>query len=279
MDKNEVMSVTQLPIIQEKLAVVKAEVSEKVNIALSLACTEETVKEIKKVRAALNSELKGWEERRKEVKEAIMMPYNNFEKAYKECISDVYKGADKELKEKVDAVEDSVKSEKAKEVREYFEELCAAADIDFVKFEDANINITLSASMKSLKAQAKSFMDRICADLKFIGTQEYNDEILYEYKQSLNVLSSVTKVVERHKALEAEKAREAERAERETERTAAAEKVDDVLASDAFLRPVEKPLAEEEKKYSVTFEVVDTIAKIKALKEFMEKEGISYEQL
>lgn len=59
--------------------------------------------------------------------------------------------------------------------------------IDFVTFEQANIGITLSASLKSLKEQAKNFADRISDDLMLIQTQENKAEILVEYKNTLNV--------------------------------------------------------------------------------------------
>lgn len=69
MDK-EIIAVKQLPIIVEQLHEVKAEVTAKVEQALSLVCTEDTVKDVKKVRSDLNKELKDYEERRKAVKKS-----------------------------------------------------------------------------------------------------------------------------------------------------------------------------------------------------------------
>ena len=49
--------------------------------------------------------MKEFEERRKEVKEKVLAPYLQFEEVYKVCISDKYKSADKDLKEKIGSIE------------------------------------------------------------------------------------------------------------------------------------------------------------------------------
>ena len=81
---NEIIVVKQLPVIVEQLAQVKETVLQRVQTATSLVCTDETVKEVKKARAELNAEFKAWEEKRKEVKTAVMTPYEKFEADYKE---------------------------------------------------------------------------------------------------------------------------------------------------------------------------------------------------
>ena len=221
--KNEIIVVKQLPEIEEHLQAIKEEVAIKVNDALSLVCNETTVKEVKAVRASLNKDLKDFEERRKAVKKAIMTPYEAFESVYKDCISDTYKKADIELKKKIDSVENELKEQKTAEVKGYFDEYRdskIANGITWIGFANANINVTLSASMKSLKEQAKAFIDRICDDLSLIDTQEHKDEILYHYKKVdgmtfLNASKAITLVNEKFKAIEAEKVREEERKARE----------------------------------------------------------------
>lgn len=277
MDK-EIIAVKQLPIIVEQLHEVKAEVTAKVEQALSLVCTEDTVKDVKKVRSDLNKELKDYEERRKAVKKAIMTPYEQFEAVYKDCISDTYKKADTELKGKIDSVENELKEQKKAEVKGYFDEYLTATGIDFVTFENANINVTLSASMKSLKEQAKAFVDKIVDDLNLIDTQEHKDEILYEYKQSLNVSNAITTVANRYKAIEEAKAREEERKAREQAEAEAVAKVEEVV--EAVAPPTVEPIAppvEEEKTYTLKFTVRGTMPQLKALKEFLNNGGYDYE--
>ena len=274
---NEIIVVKQLPEIEEHLQAIKEEVTVKVNDALSLICNETTVKEVKAVRASLNKDLKDFEERRKAVKKAIMTPYEAFEAVYKDCISDTYKKADTELKRKIDSVENELKEQKTAEVKGYFDEYRdskIADGITWIGFADANINVTLSASMKSLKEQAKTFVDRICDDLSLIDTQEHKDEILYEYKQSLNVSNAITMVANRYKAIEAAKAAEEERKAREQAEAEAAAKVE------AIAPPTVEPIAppvEEEKVYTLKFTVKATMPQLKALKEFLNNGGYDYE--
>ena len=207
-----------------------------------------------------------------------MTPYEQFEAVYKDCISDTYKEADVVLKGKIDSVESELKEQKRKEVISYFNELCEANGIDFITFENANINVTLSASMKSLKDQARNFVFKIVDDIRLIDTQEHKDEIMYEYKQSLNVSNAITTVANRYKAIEEVKAREEERKAKEQAEAEAAAKVESVVEAVALpkVEPIAPPV-EEEKTYTLKFTVRGTMPKLKALKEFLNNGAYDYE--
>jgi len=273
----EIIAVKQLPVIVEQLAQVKEAVIARVETATSLVCTDETVKEVKKARAELNAEFKAWEEKRKEVKNAVMTPYEKFEAVYKECVSDTYKAADKDLKSKIDSVEKELKDKKTAEVKEYFSEYLISKDIDFVSFEQAGINVTLSASLKSLKEQSKVFIDKICDDLALIDTQEHKAEILVEYKKTLNVSAAITGVTARIKAIEDEKKRQEEAAaRREAEeqrlaeiRVAVPEPVQDIAPPEE-VQPTEK-------LFVIRFTVKATEDKLRELKTFLDNGGYKYE--
>ena len=208
MSNNELIVVEQLPIIKEQLKLASAEIDKKVAEAMSVLCTEENVKVVKEIRASLNKEYKNFEEKRKEVKTIVLKPYEEFENVYEEHISNKFKKADLALKGQIEAIENELKEKKREEVKKYFNEYQSKKNIDFVTFENANINVTLTASMKSLKEQAKSFLDKIADDLALIETQEHKTEILVEYKQSLNVSNAITTVNNRIKAVEEEKAKQ-----------------------------------------------------------------------
>ena len=278
----EIIVVKQLPIIVEQLAQVKEAVIARVETATSLVCTDETVKEVKKARAELNSEFKAWEEKRKEVKTAVMTPYEKFEAVYKDCVSDTYKKADADLKAKIDGVEKELKDKKAAEVKAYFDEYLECKNIDFVTFEQANINITLSASLKSLKEQAKAFIDRIDDDLALIDTQEHKAEILVEYKKTLNASAAVTGVNARFKAIEDEKRRIKEAEER---RAAEEQHIAEITSAlpepePEIIPPVEEQVLEEqphEPEYTLRFKVTATKAKLRELKAFLDNGGFKYE--
>lgn len=277
--------IKQLPIIEEQLKAMSIEIDEKVEFAKSLVCTEDTVKEIKKTRAELNSDFKNLEEKRKEVKMAVLQPYNDFEATYKMYVSDKYNTADKDLKTKIDDVENQLKEDKAAEIKAFFEEYRISNNIDFVKYENAGINVTLSASIKSLKEQAKSFIDRITDDLALIDTQEHKAEIMVEYKKTLNCSQAITTVTSRLKAIEEQKQQEIERQQRIEEEKKVVEKVEIIVPVVEEIKapvveeiPVQSaPSQESEKVYEIAFKVVATMEKLKALKSFLDEGGYKYE--
>ncbi len=271
----EIIVIKQLPVIVEHLQTIKAEVIRKTNEAKALACTEETVKAVKKARAELNAEFKEWEQKRGEVKRAIMSPYEQFEAVYKDCVSDVFKEADTELKGKISEVESGLKTAKEAEVRRYFEEYAESRRIDFVSFERAEISITLSASLKSLKEQAKAFIDKVYADCELILTQEHKEEIFVEYRQSLDASAAITAVVNRYKAIEEEKARAEERKRREQAVRETVKRVEELIPPEPVITA---PKTDElDPVLSLTFKVTASKSKLKELKEFLINGGYDYE--
>lgn len=285
----DLIIVKQLPIIEERLKTIKAQIEARTQEALSLACTENTVKEIKKVRAELSKDFKELEAQRKAVKSKVLSPYEQFEAIYKACVTDVYAPADAELKSRIDEIEDAIKDEKREKVVAYFGEYAKSKGIGFLEIDRAGIQITLAASEKSLKSSAKKFIDRIEEELALIETQEHKEEVLVEYKQSLNVANAITLVTRRHEAIEAEHKRmEEDRIARE-QREAANRKIASVVAEDIALAPPKDNGSDDspplntpeavpaEKTFYVSFTVRGTREKLKTLKEFLENGGFAYE--
>ena len=270
--KQDLIIVKQLPIIEEQLKSLSNEIDTKVANALSLVVSDETVKDVKKVRADLNADFKELETQRKMVKEKVLAPYQQFEEVYKTYVSDKFKDADKQLKNKIDEVEEEQKRNKGIEVSEYFVEYAKSNDLDWLVEDEtyykmANINVTLSASMKSLKEQAKNFVDMVVSDLALIETQEDKIEILVEYKKTLNVSNAITSVVNRKEALKKEIKIQEEVKELKEQEEKIIEKVDENLKS-----PVE-----EEKIYTMTFKVSGTMEQLKGIKKYLESVGVKYE--
>ncbi len=275
--------IKQLPQIEEHLKDLSTEIDVKVNNAKKLVCTEETVKTVKQVRADLTKDFKNLEEQRKTVKEQILAPYMQFEEVYKTYVSNKYKEADIDLKQKIDSTENELKKQKEQEIKKYFEEYKTANNIDFVDFKQANINVTLTASKKNLKEQAKTFIDEIVDDLKLIETQEGKEEILVEYKRNLNVSKSIQEVANRHKLLEEEKKRQEElknkqleEAQRQADMSIKKQEVATKNALDNFV--IEPPkVIEQEEILTLKFKVRGTRSKLRELKRFLEDGGYDYE--
>lgn len=290
----DLIVVKQLPQIEEHLKELSQDVDKKVENAKSLVCTEENVKTIKQIRADLNKEFKEVEAQRKIVKEQILAPYMQFEEIYKTYISDKYKSADSNLKAKIDSTENELKNIKEQEIKDYFEEYKKANNIDFVTYSQARINVTLSVSRKSLKEQAKQFIDKIVDDLKLINTQEHKTEILVEYKKSLNVSQAITSVTNRFKAIEEEKKRqeelkrkqleEAQRRANESIRAqteAARQALENFIPKNEEVEEtiLQAPVIEEKQEEILTlrFTVKGTRTKLRELKQFLENGGYDYE--
>lgn len=309
MENTEIIVVKQLPIIEEQLRTVQQNIQARVDAALAMGCTEDTVKEVKKARAELNAQFKLLEARRKEVKEKIEAPYKAFEAVYKVCAGDIFASADRALAEKIRSVEYGMRQNKEAVVRAYFDEYRQSLNLpaDLADYRCAGINVTLSASEKSLKAQAKEFLVRLRDDLDLIDTQIDRDEVLTEYIECRNVARAVQIVRERHARIEAERRRREKEqgAQRKAQEHAA--EVERVIEkeeqlsmpepteapADEFHSPVAEPVPEENgvetvtvepqfpitTKYAVSFRVTGTIGQLKAMKQFLIDGGYEYEQL
>lgn len=285
---NNLIIIKQLPIIEEKLKEMNREISEKIEKALALSNDENSMKEIRDIRADLNKDFKELEDKRKEVKSKVLEPYEQFEEAFKKYISIPFKTADKELKEKVESMENEIKERKEQTLREYFEEYAQSLEIDFVNYKQAGITINLSISDKKMKEQAKAFLDKIDDDLKVIKTQENKDEIYFEYVKNLNLAKSIEIVNQRLKALEEMKKAEEERKKQEeiVNQRLKEEKEKFEKAIEPFMPPKveEKEQMEEvkvgtveDKKFVLKFTVKATLPKLKELKKFLEDGGYDYE--
>lgn len=294
-NKMQVITLKQLPIIEEHLQLVKSDVEARTHEAMQLVCTEETRGDVKKIRTELGNEFAAMEEQRKRVKEAIMEPYNQFEAVYKDCISDPYKKADAELKRRIDEVEAGLKADKVKAVQSYFDELCKANNLPWLRFEQMNLKIGLSTSVNGTKTALTSTVLKIAEEVQELSRHDDAAELLVEYKKSLNVALALSTVRARHEQIELQKQQEAERRAALEQQHAAEEKVQQAIEEaqqDAAL-PVEEVSAPEEEQpasvqepeetqpavYEVKFAVRGTIEQLKKLKQFIMQEGMSYDDI
>lgn len=297
----QVITLKQLPIIEEHLQLVKSDVETRTRNAMQLVCTEETRKDVKSIRTELSKEFAEMENQRKRVKEAIMEPYNQFESVYKECISDPYKKADAELKKRIDEVESGLKSDKEKAIRDYFSELCKANNLPWLRFEQMNLKIGLSTSVNGTKTALTSTVLRISNEVLELSRYENAAELMVEYKKSLNMALALSTIRARQEQIELQKQYEAQRRAALEQQRAAEEKVQQAVAEAQETQqsaaeppieevtapteetPTEAPVAVQEQAqptiYEVKFAVRGTIAQLKKLKQFIMQEGMSYDDI
>lgn len=298
----ELITLKQAPIIvYEKIKAVGQQIEAKIaelNLDNQLV-TDETLKSAKNTRTMLRKELDDFETQRKYIKEQVNAPYEAFEKAYKEHIKVHYDKADSTLKSKIDEVQNRLISDKSARIKDYFTELCQQQGIDFLIFECLPLNITLSASDKSLKEQVAGFVGEVSKSLQIIESlnepDEFKAEMLTEYKQTLDVTRAIQNAQYRKQQREAELARiEAQRVAAEQARLAAearakeqaplqapAQVINEVQPTTPVQpEPVQEAaqaLQEDENEIvQSTFTVIDTRAQLRALRAFLDNNKIQY---
>lgn len=281
---NKIIEVTQLPIIKQNLLSAKETVINRINAVKDMVITEDTRKEAKAVRAQLNKEKAEFDNQLKSVKFAVMKPYEDLLITYNECITGPYAEADDIFKTKIFEIETGLKKNKADEVEKYFNEYAVSLNLDFVKFSDIPLNITLNSSMKSLKNTVKGFLDRIAEEMDSLLSMECKEELFVEYKNNgYNLAQAITTVDSRHKRIEREKERIETVMEQKKQEEETVKKVVKVVA------PVEVVAAPVEIKNTTTYKAVFsivgisgaytkdlTIEEVRALKHYLESEGFIY---
>lgn len=217
----ELMRLSQLPQIEERLRDVKAEWEQTTAENMSLVCTADTIQSVKAARAEMTKRFEAIELNRKALKARYMERWDEFTATYKECITDVYNRADADLKRKIDETEGAIKAECEERCVAYFRELCAVHGVDFVSWPQLNIKVDLtSAKQKTPRKLFDAISEKVAAitdgmdkiDREADPTDR--DEIMAEYKQCLDVGAAVLRVQDRKNRLKAEQQAAAEREER-----------------------------------------------------------------
>lgn len=271
------VKVTQLPVIEDQLRSIREWVEGHIANVDTMVCNEDTLLEVKSFRTDLNHMFAELENRRKAVLKEVEAPIDQFKATYKECVSDYFKKADAILREKIHSVESEMKGACEQKLRAYFDELTQANGIGFLRFEQAGIVVSMADARaktqppKKLREQLESFVLRIGQDVDMILTLDGADEILAEYKQTLNATFAIAFVKERQRNIELA------RAEQERRNAVKAHETEARQQMEAFAPPtVEESSAVQDDQLTVTFSVTDTLERLKLLKQFLDANGYKY---
>lgn len=252
----------------------------------SLVFTEETIKDAKKDRAALNKLKTAFEDERKRIKKVYMDPYNKFESQVKEVIALIDKPIgliDKQIKE----VEENKKVQKRAEIEKLFGEIGFQSFVTLEKIWDSKwLNATVSIS--SIQAQMQEKMYQIGSDVHVISQlPEFSFEAMEEYKHSLNLSQAINEgqrlaeIQKRKLQQEEEKRRrEEEKAAAEEARRKVAEKSIEKTVEEAVTETVteeiENPIKTAKEIYTLDFRVTATKEQLELLKNFLKESNITY---
>lgn len=241
--------------MKEYYSSVKYETKEEIDIA---------VEEKKKVNSFKNTVATY----RKDIIKEYKKPIDEFEATAKETesiLTEVYEI----MNNPVNEYRDRVKQDLIDKTKVYFEEYKTSKNIDFIIYENAQINITMNTSEKKAKEQAKAFVDKVEEDLALINTQEYSDEILVEYKNNLNVSRSIMIVSDRHRQLDELKNSQEENKKVQEVEQKVIEKVEKIVEAPKEI--------EDNTIYNTTFTVKGTKKQLRELVQFLKDGGYSYE--
>jgi len=308
---NELIKIKQLPVLEEQFKKLGEEIDIELENVNNLIVNDETYKDIKKIRANFNKQAKSYDTQFKAVEKTILEPWEQVKKTYKENVALKYSAADKTLKNKISSIENELKESKEKEIVIYFEKYIAEKNLDFIQLSNIELNINISTSLKKLKEQVKTFVDKTISDLQLIENLEHKAEIMVEYKRTLDINNSIVKVkkrieeVEEQQKIYEEQQAEAQRIKREQqeekERVAAEYKKIEEEKKAAQLAKIEamtvkrkiptvvqeekiQVLEEEEiqtateKTKKITLKIEATESNITKLIEFLEENNYNYEK-
>ena len=241
---------------------------------------EEKKKIAKEEKAKINNFKNAINEKCKEALEIYNKPIENFQSLKKETL-EILTNTYELINDQVNIVDSQLMNAKINKLKKYFIESCEHENIDFITYERFNQNVTLSASMKSLKKEINDFVNKVVDDLSLIETQEHKLEILIEYKKDLNVAKAITTTNERIKAIEIEKQEQQKKELLVNETQKNVEKVENILSKPVITvsSTIEENQAEvKEQLLTTTFKVTATKIKLIELRNFLEDGGYIYEQ-
>lgn len=273
----DVFHVEQLPVISERLRSVKNAIEVMTADAAGMVCTEDTIQAVKAKRAELNKIFTEMDARRKDVKAAVMAPYDRFEAVFKECVTEPFKAADTALKDKVVQVEAVQRDACEERLRLYFNELCQLHGVDYIRYEQAGIKIDMASAKaktpKKLMDKLGEFVASVAVGADQIRQMDDAAEIMAEYKTCLNVGKAVSAVQERRRRVQEEKKTAEAREQSRKRMEDAVAKVDAIAPPEIVQPPTEDPIIPR-----CAFACVNARrSQLIKVRDFLKQEGIQYE--
>ncbi len=265
---------TQPPIIVENLDSVRNNLEILLADISSLPQNDESLKHVKQIRANLSKDFEGMENQRKAAKRLVMEPYDAANEKYQEYVAAPYKEADERLKKWVDDYQGGLKQKCADGLREYFDELCQANNIDFLPFHRCGVvvDMAMARQKEPKKAMEKiyNFVMAVRADMDTILKMPHAEEIMAEYR-NYPVLSSAVSTVEKREQEKNHMAVFLEQQRRQQEEQAT------MRAALEEAAPEIQP--EPEETYSVRFQATGTLSALRAMKSYALTLGITFEEI
>lgn len=282
---DELIVVRQLPIIEERMRAVKEEVDRRIFDSSALVCTESTVKSVKSDRAENRKLLEYIKKQLNEAESALLEPFSKIKEYFQKELIAPLERLDAQQKKDISEVEDGIIKKRCEDgLRDYFYELCAVRRLDWLEYERAGIKVDMASAKakapKKLREQLAAFVTQVGDAVDRILPLDNAEEIMIEFRRTLDAGQAICTVQERHRRIEEEKAARVARyaeLEREEEAVRKVEALDHPvhIAPPEPVKPAKDP---NEIIPRCTFTAIGaTRAQLWKLKDFMKMEGIKYE--
>lgn len=173
----------------------KEEITKKSSDYLNLVYSSDQIKDAKQDRANLRKLVTALENKRKEIKKEIMVPYDDFAEKEKELVG-IINEAITNIDTQVKGYEEGLRQEKLAKVKEIYKECIGDLDrtVPFEKiFKESWLNV--STTLKSIKEEIITIREKIDGDLKIINTENtpYVYEMKEEYLKDFDLMAAMTK--------------------------------------------------------------------------------------
>lgn len=240
----------------------KQELTAKVETYKNLVYSDDQMKEAKKDRAALRKFITALEDKRKEIKNQVMLPYTSFEKQEKELVSIVGQAVEN-IDIQIKGYEEGLRQEKLLKVQAIYEEVIGDLErtLPFEKlFKPEYTNA--STTLKTVREEMAATVQRVDKELKLLNaeTSPFVYEMKETYLKNLDMseafrvkqeLEETQKKKEEYEALQKQKKEEEER-KRQEEVKAIAEAGE---AKEPCTEDKPEPVKEKQRALAITFKV------------------------
>lgn len=168
----------------------KKEITAKSALYKNMVYTDETIKEAKADRAALNKFITALEDKRKEVKKQCLEPYNQFEKQIKELVAIIDEPV-KLIGTQIADFEDREKEKKKEKITELFNNIGFQPFVKLEQIFDSKW-LNKSVSLKSIEDELNRVLYQVGHDVSAINAlPEFSFEAMEHYKKTLDLSAAI----------------------------------------------------------------------------------------
>lgn len=209
--------------------------------------TEETIKEGKEDKAKLNKVIKAIEDKRKEIKKAVMLPYEEVEEDFKE-ITSLINNTVTALDTQIKAFEEEEKAKKQEQINELLKVNTTGVNFSNEKWLNATYKL------KDIEQEINEFVTKFNQDMELLKDEDIT--VRDYYKRTLNISATL---IEKKRIEELRKQEE--------------QKIEEVKEE---IKIEEPKTAEIELKTTAILEISVTRTEAIKLKEFLINNSIEY---